>query len=139
MHCRYDGTSRTLQELAAEPNCNWMTAAAMFDDSLVFGAEHHYNLFSAVRKTVGKGADMVSYLDIVGEYHVGDMINRYVPAPLSPHTHVRSNRDPGQCMRVACAHPARPRARVCLCVQFAAWLPCHAAHGGRAPIHKRGR
>jgi DNA damage-binding protein 1 len=44
--CSYKISDSSLEEVAAEPSCNWMTAVAMLDDSNFIGAEHHYNLFS---------------------------------------------------------------------------------------------
>lgn len=43
---RYQSSNSSLEEVAAEPSCNWMTAVGMLDDSTFIGAEHHYNLFT---------------------------------------------------------------------------------------------
>ena len=78
----YDATERRLDELAAEGSCQWMTALAVVDDATFIGAEHQYNIFSAERKFLGAPEDAQSYLEIVGEFHLGDMVNRFVPGSL---------------------------------------------------------
>lgn len=78
-----------------------MTAITMLDDATFVGAEHHHNLFTggshgsesvercalphrrsrslpvaAVRRTLESGGEVRSFLEPVGEYHLGDMVNR---------------------------------------------------------------
>lgn len=79
---RYVPAESRLEEVACDPSHNWMTAVAMLDDGTFVGAEHHYNMFTAVRKVVGAPAETRSFLQATGEYHLGEMINRMVPGSL---------------------------------------------------------
>ena len=98
----------TLDEVAVEQSNNWMTAVALIDGgATVLGAEHFYNIFTAARatdiaaakardsesslsvraspqggSTFGGEDDDATRLDVTGEFHTGEFINRFRAASL---------------------------------------------------------
>jgi hypothetical protein len=76
------GGAPSLESVGSEPSANWMTAVAMLDDATFVGAEHHFNLFTAVRNAGATADEERLRLDVVGEFHVGEMINRMRPGSL---------------------------------------------------------
>jgi DNA damage-binding protein 1 len=67
----------TIEERARDPNCTWMTAVEMLDDDTFLGAENSHNLI-VVRKNGDAATDEERQrLDIVGEFHLGEFVNRF--------------------------------------------------------------
>ncbi len=66
-----------IEERARDPNSMWMTAVEMLDDDTFLGAENSHNLL-VVRKNGDAATDEERQrLDIVGEFHLGDFVNRF--------------------------------------------------------------
>ncbi|XP_044976248.1 DNA damage-binding protein 1-like isoform X2 [Hordeum vulgare subsp. vulgare] len=58
-----------IEEVARDLNTNWMTAVEMLDDDIFIGADKCCNLFTVFKSPYG-------WLEPVGEYHLGDVVNR---------------------------------------------------------------
>jgi len=69
--------SGTLNEMARDYNANWMTAISFLDDDTFLGAENALNLFVARKNADASTDEERQRLDIVGEFHVGEFINRF--------------------------------------------------------------
>lgn len=52
-----------------------MTAVKMLDDYVYIGADNCYNLFTVLKRRVGR-------LLVIGQYHLGDLVNRFHQGPL---------------------------------------------------------
>ena len=76
MLLRYDAALKNLEEVAAEPGENWMTAVALADDCTAIGAEHHTNLFLALRNPGAANEEERSLLRAHGFYS-GEFINKF--------------------------------------------------------------
>ncbi|CAO3597924.1 unnamed protein product [Absidia cylindrospora] len=65
--------------IAKDSNVNWMTAVKMADSDVYIGAEMSHNLFTLKKPAttqVDTSVDEIMRMDVVGEYHIGDLINR---------------------------------------------------------------
>uniref|UniRef100_A0A0E0FNN9 RSE1/DDB1/CPSF1 C-terminal domain-containing protein n=1 Tax=Oryza nivara TaxID=4536 RepID=A0A0E0FNN9_ORYNI len=62
-------------ELNRDYNITWMTAVEMLDDYVYIGADNCYNLFTELKRRVGR-------LLVIGQYHLGDQVNRFHQGPL---------------------------------------------------------
>ncbi|KXS13000.1 hypothetical protein M427DRAFT_100883 [Gonapodya prolifera JEL478] len=71
----------TLVEVARDYGTNWMTAVGMVDANVAVGAESSYNML-AVRRVEDGTEDDRKRLVGVGEWHLGDMVNRFRPGSL---------------------------------------------------------
>jgi len=69
--------SGQLQLLARDCSANWMTSVAFLDDDTYLGAENNYNLFIARKNADATTDDERERLEIVGEYHLGEFVNRF--------------------------------------------------------------
>jgi DNA damage-binding protein 1 len=81
----YDPASHTLTETLRDLNANWMTALEPAGDGVWLGAEHMNNLLTLARpgKGTGGGSGSSSKLEVVGEFHLGDFVNRFRPGSLA--------------------------------------------------------
>jgi len=66
-----------INELARDFNANWMTSVAFLDDDTFLGAENSFNIFVTRKNTDATTEDEQGRLEVVGEYHVGEFINRF--------------------------------------------------------------
>ena len=73
---QFKPATSTIEELARDYNANWMTAIEMFDDDTFIGAEHTNNLFTVKRAADAATDEERARLDTVGEYHLGEFVNR---------------------------------------------------------------
>jgi len=73
----YKPVDGQVEEIAHDFNTNWMTAIDILDDDTFIGAENHYNLFSLRKNTDATTDEERLRLEVVGEYHMGDLINRF--------------------------------------------------------------
>ena len=73
----------SLVELARDSSANWMSSVAFIDDDTYVGAENSLNLFVARKKADAATDDERGRLEIVGEYHVGEFVNRFRPGSLA--------------------------------------------------------
>ncbi|ORX58192.1 hypothetical protein DM01DRAFT_1381820 [Hesseltinella vesiculosa] len=80
------GPNQPLVNVARDFNSNWMTAVHFIDADLYVGAEMSHNVFTLQKPAVNADdmlLDDVLRLDVVGEYHLGDSINRMAQGSLS--------------------------------------------------------
>jgi len=77
--------SNVLTELARDFNANWMTAVSFLDDDTFLGAENWYNLFTARKNADATTDEERGRLEVVGEYHLGEFVNRFRRGSLSMH------------------------------------------------------
>ena len=73
-----NSSQRTLQlrELSRDLSPNWTTAVSFLDANTFVGAENYMNIFVA-RRPQAQAEDERAMLDIVGEYHLGEFVNRF--------------------------------------------------------------
>ena len=77
--------SGQLTELSRDFNANWMTAVAFLDDDHFLGAENWYNLFTTRKNADATTDEDRQRLEVVGEYHLGEFVNRFRRGSLSMH------------------------------------------------------
>jgi len=67
---------------ARDYNPAWITAAAILDDDVYLGAENNCNLFTLRKNDDAAGDDERSRLEVIGQYYLGDFVNRFRPGSL---------------------------------------------------------
>jgi len=67
-----------LEEVARDFNSNWTTAVEMLNDHVYLGAENWNNLFCLRRNTASQSEEIRCRLDTIGEYHLGEMCNKFM-------------------------------------------------------------
>lgn len=72
----------TLEEVARDFNANWTTAVTMLTDDVYLGGENWNNLFVLRRNTKAKNEEVRCRLDTVGEFHLGEMCNKFMSGSL---------------------------------------------------------
>ncbi|XP_052206815.1 DNA damage-binding protein 1-like [Diospyros lotus] len=72
----YKHEKGAIEERAHDYNANWMSAVEILDDDIYLGAENNYNLFT-IRKNSEGATDERGRLEVVGEYHLGEFVNRF--------------------------------------------------------------
>mmetsp|Transcript_40860 Transcript_40860/g.102893 ORF Transcript_40860/g.102893 Transcript_40860/m.102893 type:complete len:1012 (-) Transcript_40860:694-3729(-) len=73
---RYRRLDGTIVEVARDYNPNWMTAIETLDDEAYIGAENSFNLFTLRRNTEDLNEEDRGRLITVGEYHLGEFVNK---------------------------------------------------------------
>uniref|UniRef100_A0A7N0V5U5 DNA damage-binding protein 1 n=1 Tax=Kalanchoe fedtschenkoi TaxID=63787 RepID=A0A7N0V5U5_KALFE len=73
----YKHEEGAIQERARDYNANWMTAIEILDDETYLGAENNYNLITVKKNSEGATDEERGRLEVVGEYHLGEFINRF--------------------------------------------------------------
>jgi DNA damage-binding protein 1 len=77
----------TLEEIARDFNTNWTTAVEMLNDDIYLGAENWNNLFVLRRNTKSQSEEIRCRLDTIGEFHLGEMVNKFMKGSLvMPHS-----------------------------------------------------
>ena len=74
---RYEPAESAIVELARDFNPNWMTAVDALDDDAYLGAENSFNLFTLRRNSDASTDEERSRLDVAGEFHLGEFVNRF--------------------------------------------------------------
>ena len=77
--------SGELKELSRDFNANWMTAVSFLDDDTFLGAENWYNLFTTRKNAEAATDEDRQRLEVVGEFHLGEFVNRFRKGSLSMH------------------------------------------------------
>ena len=72
----------TLEEVARDFNVNWTSAVAMLTDDVYLGGENWNNLFVLRRNTKAQSEEVRCRLDTVGEFHLGEMCNKFMSGSL---------------------------------------------------------
>ncbi|KAH9606926.1 hypothetical protein KSS87_009321 [Heliosperma pusillum] len=73
----YKHEEGAIEERARDYNANWMSAVEILNDDIYLGAENNFNLFTVRKNSEGATDEERARLDVVGEYHVGEFINRF--------------------------------------------------------------
>lgn len=73
----YKHEEGAIEERARDYNANWMSAVEILDDDVYIGAENSYNLFTVRKNNDGANDEERSRLEVVGEYHLGEFVNRF--------------------------------------------------------------
>jgi len=72
----------TLEEVARDFNLNWTSAVTMLTDDVYLGGENWNNLFVLRRNTRAQSEEVRCRLDTVGEFHLGEMCNKFMSGSL---------------------------------------------------------
>jgi DNA damage-binding protein 1 len=84
---RYYPEHEALEEIARDFNANWTTAVEMLTDDIYVGAENWNNIFVLRRNTKAQAEEVRCRLETVGEYHLGEMCNKFMTGSLvMPHS-----------------------------------------------------
>jgi DNA damage-binding protein 1 len=73
----YKALDGSLEEIAKDLNSNWMTAIDILDDDHYIGSETDFNLFCVQRQSGATTDEERSRLECVGEFHLGEFVNRF--------------------------------------------------------------
>lgn len=73
----YKHEEGAIEERARDYNANWMSAVEILDDDVYLGAENSFNLFTVRKNSEGATDEERGRLDVVGEYHLGEFVNRF--------------------------------------------------------------
>ena len=73
----YKPDEGAIEERARDFNANWMTAVEILDDDTYLGAENSFNLFTVRKNSDAATDEERSRLEVVGEYHLGEFVNRF--------------------------------------------------------------
>ncbi|XP_022954780.1 DNA damage-binding protein 1 [Cucurbita moschata] len=73
----YKHEEGAIEERARDYNANWMSAVEILDDDIYLGAENYFNLFTVRKNSEGATDEERSRLEVVGEYHLGEFVNRF--------------------------------------------------------------
>jgi DNA damage-binding protein 1 len=79
---QYYPQHQTVEEIARDFNSNWTCAVEMLSDSIYLGAENWNNLFCLRRNLNSTNEDVQYRLDTIGEYHLGEMCNKFMAGSL---------------------------------------------------------
>lgn len=79
---QYFPEHQILDEIARDFNANWTTAVEMLTDDIYLAAEHWCNLYCLRRNKMATSEEVRGRLDIVGEYHLGEMCNKFMSGSL---------------------------------------------------------
>lgn len=73
----YKQLDGSIEEIAKDLNSNWMTALGIVDDDTYIGSETDFNLFAVQRNSGAVSDEERGRLETVGEYHLGEFVNRF--------------------------------------------------------------
>ncbi|RXH98908.1 hypothetical protein DVH24_011233 [Malus domestica] len=73
----YKHEEGAIEERARDYNANWMSAVEILDDDVYIGAENFFNLFTVRKNSEGATDEERGRLEVVGEYHLGEFVNRF--------------------------------------------------------------
>jgi DNA damage-binding protein 1 len=84
---QYYPQHEALEEIARDFFTNWTTAIEMLTDDVYLGAENWNNLFVLRRNTKSQSEEVRCRLDTIGEFHLGEMCNKFMKGSLvMPHS-----------------------------------------------------
>lgn len=90
----YKQLDGTIEEIAKDLNSNWMTAIGIIDDDTYIGSESDFNLFTVQRNSGAASDEERGRLETVGEYHLGEFVNRFRYGSLVMQNQNQSNHVP---------------------------------------------
>ncbi|XP_010537808.1 PREDICTED: DNA damage-binding protein 1a [Tarenaya hassleriana] len=73
----YKHEEGAIEERARDYNANWMSAVEILDDDIYLGAENNFNLLTVRKNSEGATDEERGRLEVVGEYHLGEFVNRF--------------------------------------------------------------
>lgn len=73
----YKQLDGTIEEIAKDLNSNWMSAVGIIDDDTYIGSETDFNLFTVQRNSGAASDEERGRLETVGEFHLGEFVNRF--------------------------------------------------------------
>ncbi|KAF7120412.1 hypothetical protein RHSIM_Rhsim13G0119500 [Rhododendron simsii] len=73
----YKHEEGAIEERARDYNANWMSAVEILDDDIYLGGENNFNLFTVRKNSEGATDEERGRLEVVGEYHLGEFVNRF--------------------------------------------------------------
>lgn len=79
---QYYPNHQVLEEVARDFNTNWITAVEMLTDNVFLGGEQWCNLFCLRRNTASSSEEVRCRLDTIGEFHLGEMCNKFMTGSL---------------------------------------------------------
>jgi DNA damage-binding protein 1 len=79
---QYYPEHQTLEEIARDFNSNWTCALEMLNDNVYLGSENWHNLFCLRRNTSSASEEIRCRLETIGEYHLGEMCNKFMAGSL---------------------------------------------------------
>jgi DNA damage-binding protein 1 len=79
---QYFPEHNTLEEVARDFNANWTTAMSMLTDDVYIGAENWNNFYVLRRNVKAQNEEVRCRLDTVGEFHFGEMCNKFMSGSL---------------------------------------------------------
>eukprot|EP00002_Diphylleia_rotans_P040562 TRINITY_DN9649_c0_g1_i1.p1 TRINITY_DN9649_c0_g1~~TRINITY_DN9649_c0_g1_i1.p1 ORF type:complete len:1095 (+),score=207.57 TRINITY_DN9649_c0_g1_i1:90-3374(+) len=79
----YKPQEKTLEMIAEDKQSRWSSAVAILDDDTFLISDSFFNLMTLQRNAEATNDDERSRLNVVGQYHIGGMINRIRPGSLS--------------------------------------------------------
>ena len=88
-----------LEEIARDYTANWTTAVEMINDDIYLAAEHWCNLYCLRRNKHASSEEIRGRLDIVGEYHLAEMCNKFMRGSLVMPVSVNSGGSMGSSRR----------------------------------------
>jgi DNA damage-binding protein 1 len=107
---QYYPQHETLEELARDFNTNWTTAIEMLTGDVYLGAENWNNLFVLRRNTKAQSEEIRCRLDTIGEFHLGEMCNKFMKGSLvMPHTSSSSANTRKSTRRTSVTSPAKKK------------------------------
>ncbi|TPX30298.1 hypothetical protein SmJEL517_g06115 [Synchytrium microbalum] len=71
------GADDSLEEVSKDFATHWMTAVQMLDDETCIGGDSSYNILAWRKRSEGVTDDERQRLELIGEWHVGDQVNRF--------------------------------------------------------------
>jgi DNA damage-binding protein 1 len=78
---QYYPEHEALEEIARDFNPNWTTACEMLNKNVYLAAENFHNMF-CLRRNHASSEEVRCRLDTIGEYHLGEQINKFVSGSL---------------------------------------------------------
>uniref|UniRef100_A0A1J3JTZ9 DNA damage-binding protein 1b n=1 Tax=Noccaea caerulescens TaxID=107243 RepID=A0A1J3JTZ9_NOCCA len=82
----YKHEESAIEQIARDDNASWMAAVEILNHDTYLGADNFFNLFTVKQ---GKGAtdEERSHMEAVGEYHIGECVNRFRHGSLAERLH----------------------------------------------------
>lgn len=129
---QYYPQHETLEEIARDFNTNWTTAIEMLTNDVYLGAENWNNLFVLRRNTKSQSEEIRCRLDTIGEFHLGEMCNKFMKGSLvMPHSSNSTANNRKSTRRTSAASPTKKKA-----ADGSGGTPSKAGQGAAARIRR---
>jgi DNA damage-binding protein 1 len=79
---KYQKASNSIDLLARDFNPAWIASSVILDKDVFLGADSCYNLFTLKRNVTAETDEDKCRLNVIGQYHLGDFVNRFRPGSL---------------------------------------------------------